>query len=575
MINFFKLNKIILQTFFLILFLNVDKARSLEKIYESDSISNYFSGIISLNDKEYKKSYVFLKNLENLENDHNNYSKIYLSSLINNQKINDAYRYSKNLRKKGLNSFQSDLIIITKNIKNKNYKLALDLLKQIKSKDAKLPLQNLLTDVMYNWTLIEQSKLSYDKAANLFDDLNPRFQNIKKIENVFLGCYFDHPNVEKNFENLIQGDSADFSRYSYFYVKYLLNVNLEKKAVKILNNALEKSPRNLILNQLKQDTSKKDLQNFKTNFNCKNISHLIAELFYISANALSTQSLFSLSNYYINLAKHLNPNFFSYDSLLAENYLISKNFTKAKEVYTGMNKIGEIYKWHSNKQISIILEKENVGNKKKSISLVRSTYNNLSKPNLYQTFDYANFLRNNELFEDSINYYSKIIIKINESHELYPKATDGRGIAYEKIGNWKKAERDFLDSLRVKPNQAYVINYLAYTWIEQGIKLDESLKMLKQADQLMKDDGYITDSLGWAFFKLRKYEEAKAYLQKAVQLMPSDPIINDHYGDSLWMNGKKIQARYYWKYVLKLKKTEENLKKNILKKINSGLKNNF
>ncbi len=216
-----------------------------------------------------------------------------------------------------------------------------------------------------------------------------------------------------------------------------------------------------------------------------------------------------------------------------------------------------------------------MGNKKKSISLVRSTYNNLSKPNLYQTFDYANFLRNNELFEDSINYYSKIIIKINESHELYPKATDGRGIAYEKIGNWKKAERDFLDSLRVKPNQAYVINYLAYTWIEQGIKLDESLKMLKQADQLMKDDGYITDSLGWAFFKLRKYEEAKAYLQKAVQLMPSDPIINDHYGDSLWMNGKKIQARYYWKYVLKLKKTEENLKKNILKKINSGLKNNF
>ena len=126
-----------------------------------------------------------------------------------------------------------------------------------------------------------------------------------------------------------------------------------------------------------------------------------------------------------------------------------------------------------------------------------------------------------------------------------------------------------------KPDQAYVINYLAYTWIEQGIKLDESLKMLKQADQLMKDDGYITDSLGWAFFKLRKYEEAKAYLQKAVQLMPSDPIINDHYGDSLWMNGKKIQARYYWKYVLKLKKTEENLKKNILKKINSGLKNNF
>ena len=68
--------------------------------------------------------------------------------------------------------------------------------------------------------------------------------------------------------------------------------------------------------------------------------------------------------------------------------------------------------------------------------------------------------------------------------------------------------------------------------------------MLEEANKLRTNDGYITDSLGWALFKLQKYEEAKKILQKAVQLMPSDPIVNDHFADALWMSGKKIQARY-------------------------------
>ena len=93
--------------------------------------------------------------------------------------------------------------------------------------------------------------------------------------------------------------------------------------------------------------------------------------------------------------------------------------------------------------------------------------------------------------------------------------------------------------------------------------------MLKQANKLRANDGYITDSLGWAF-KLKRYDEAKEYLQKAVQLMPSDPIVNDHYADTLWMTGEKIQARYYWNYVLNLEKTEDDLKKKINDKIING-----
>ena len=180
-------------------------------------------------------------------------------------------------------------------------------------------------------------------------------------------------------------------------------------------------------------------------------------------------------------------------------------------------------------------------------------------------------LKNNEKFTDSIIFYSKIIDEVEKDHPLYAEATDGRGIAYERIGEWNKAEKDLLASLEANPDQAYVINYLAYSWIEQGVKIEKSLKMLEKANKLRSNDPYIIDSLGWALFKLKKYEESKNFLQQAVRLMPGDPIVNDHYGDVLWKNGNQIQARYYWNYVLNLEKAEDELKQTIEQKLIKGL----
>ena len=143
-------------------------------------------------------------------------------------------------------------------------------------------------------------------------------------------------------------------------------------------------------------------------------------------------------------------------------------------------------------------------------------------------------------------------------------------MAYERIGEWDKAEIDLKASLDSSPDQAYVLNYLAYSWIEQGINIEKSLEMLRKANEIKQNDGYIIDSLGWALFKLKKYEEAKKYLELAVRLMPSDPVVNDHYGDSLWMTGNKIQARYFWNYVLNLDKTEIDLKEKINSKFYDG-----
>ena len=244
------------------------------------------------------------------------------------------------------------------------------------------------------------------------------------------------------------------------------------------------------------------------------------------------------------------------------------NYKNANQIYSVLENIGETYSWYSAKQKELIkIENEEI---EKALKVLEKNFKKIKNPDLYQIYDFANLLKNNEKFEKSIKYYSKVIGNISQSHELYPKAKDGRGIAFERTDNWQLAEKDFLDSLEAKPDQAYVINYLAYSWIEQGIKIKESLKMLKEANRLRSNDGYITDSLGWALYKLEKYDDAKIYLQKAVQLMPSDPIVNDHFADVLWMNGKKLQARYYWEYVLSLEETKEDLKNKINDKIING-----
>ena len=154
---------------------------------------------------------------------------------------------------------------------------------------------------------------------------------------------------------------------------------------------------------------------------------------------------------------------------------------------------------------------------------------------------------------------------------MYPEVKDGRGVAYERLGDWDKAEIDLKESLKASPNQAYVINYLAYSWIEKGKNIEKSLTMLQKANELKSNDPYIIDSLGWALYQLGKFQESKKHLQRALSLMPSDPIVNDHFGDVLWKNGNKIQARYYWKFVLDLKKAENDLKNKIKKKLIMGL----
>ena len=559
--------KFIINIIIFISFFSTIEAKNSKNFNEAEDISNYFSGIVSINENEYKKSYNFLKPLSGLEDNHYIYSRFFQYSLVTLNKFSDAISYSKRLENKKIDNFESNLISALYHLKFQRYEKAERYFKKLEAKTQKGTVHHLISNSLNNWLKFTSIK-NLEDSIKLLEETPERFTNIKNIQKTFLHCYFDSPKTDQTFNELTANSDVDYSRYFFFHANYFVTKNNYKKASKVLENSLNLFPRNLILNQLKSDLESK--KNFTNQFDCKNPSHIIAEIFYITASSLSSQGKLASSNFYLSLAKYLNPNFVSFDTLQAENFYNIEKYKTAENIYRKIQNKGSVYNWYSTKRIaSILIEQDR---KQDSVRFMNSKFNEIKEPSIYEIFDYAVFLKNNEKYKDAIKHYSIVLKNIDKEHFLYAKTTDGRGVSFERTKQWNKAEKDLLNSLSIEPESAYVINYLAYSWIEQGKNIEKALDMLKKANKIKPNNGYITDSLGWALFKLENYEESKKYLEMAVRLMPYDPVVSDHYADVLWMNNKPLQARYIWNHVLNFKETEKKLKKKVERKLLFGLK---
>lgn len=182
----------------------------------------------------------------------------------------------------------------------------------------------------------------------------------------------------------------------------------------------------------------------------------------------------------------------------------------------------------------------------------------------------GNVLRSHDLYEEAENTYSKGIATLDTAEQEHWLLFYFRGICRERLKKWDMAEADFRKALDLNPDQPLVLNYLGYSLVDQGLKLDEALDMIKKAVELRPTDGYIVDSLGWAYYRLGRYEEAVTHLERAIELRPSDPVINDHLGDAYWKVGRRNEARFQWNHARDLGPAEEELPK-ILDKIANGL----
>ena len=179
--------------------------------------------------------------------------------------------------------------------------------------------------------------------------------------------------------------------------------------------------------------------------------------------------------------------------------------------------------------------------------------------------------RSKKKFEEAISAYDRAIKRVGTLEKSHWSLLYARGIAFERAKKWPKAEKDFLHALELSPEQPFVLNYLGYSWVDQGVKLERAKKMIRRAVELRPNDGYIVDSLGWVLYRLGDYAGAAKNLERAVVLRPEDPTINDHLGDAYWRVGRKFEARFQWKRALSLD-PEKELIPQIEKKLRDGLK---
>lgn len=182
----------------------------------------------------------------------------------------------------------------------------------------------------------------------------------------------------------------------------------------------------------------------------------------------------------------------------------------------------------------------------------------------------GDMLRRESRFAEASVAYDKAIALIGKIEPHHWGLFYQRGITFERSKQWDRAEADFRKALELEPDQPDVLNYLGYSLVELGQRLNEAEGMIEKAVEQRPDDGYIVDSLGWVLYRFGEFERAVKHLERAVELRPVDAVINDHFGDALWMVGRRTEARFQWKRSLSFK-PDEDVAKRIRRKLEVGL----
>ena len=531
--------------------------------FSSRNLSKYFSGIVALENQSNSDALNFFKTSKILINRHEPYLEKLVTTLVLENQVAQAINYIRvNNEKKNSQFFEAYILIALDHLKKNKINNAIEVLSKI-PEEFKIDRFNsiIVNSLIQHAYVFKNKKINKEKA---------NFGNLSLISETFQRCYLDDKNTDAFFSKLINNTQADYSRYIFFYLTYLIEKKRIKDA-KAITEELDHVNTTLLLSQSKSWIDRDQNKEFNKVFSCNNHNDIIGEFLFLISNLFSSQNKFEKSNFYLSLSYYLNPKFVFNLSLVVENLYLNKNYEKSKNVLKNFNKNQDFYYWYRSKKEAQIITKTR--NADEALNYIVSKFDKIENPNNKFIFDIANFYKNSKNYETAIKYYSLIINKLEDDNEVKADLLYRRGGSYERLKNYKKADEDLLESLKINPNDAYVLNYLAYSWLERDFKINEAIKMLEKAYEKENNDPYIIDSIGWAYYLIDDYIKAEQFLKRAVLLMPDDPIVNDHYGDILWKLDRKIQARYFWSTVLKMEDAEENLIDQIRDKLIAGLQN--
>ncbi len=528
--------------------------------FNSKNLSKYFSGIVAFENKKNSEALDFFRSSKILMNQHNPYLERYVISLVLEDNVTQAINTIKtNGGKNNSNFFEAYVLLAIDSLKRNDIDKAKEILAQVPEYLKKDRFKFIIINSL------EQYADVFKKKEIQKGDQN--FGNLSFISETFQRCFLDDKKTDSFFSKLINNSEADYSRYIYFYLSYLI----EKKRIeeaKEITDELDYINTTLLLSQGKSWIERNEYKEFSKVFSCDNHNDILAEFLFLISNLYSSQNEFKKSNFYLSLSNFLNPKFVFNLSLVAENFYLNENYKKSRTILKNFNKNQDFYYWYRIKKEAQIISK--TSNKKEALNYITSKFNKIKNPNNKFIFDIANFNKNAKEYDQAIKYYSVIIDTLKDNNEVKADLLYRRGGSYERLKEYSKADRDLQQSLIINPNDAYVLNYLAYSWLERNYKINEAIEMLENAYEQENNDPYIIDSIGWAYYLINDFIKAEKFLKRAVELMPDDPIVNDHYGDILWKLNRKIQARYFWLAVLEMEDAEQELIEQIQNKLIDG-----
>jgi tetratricopeptide (TPR) repeat protein len=275
----------------------------------------------------------------------------------------------------------------------------------------------------------------------------------------------------------------------------------------------------------------------------------IAEALFNIAGTMTRQNSAQDALIFGQLALHLRPDFDLARMLVAG---ILESMNRNEDAIAAYREIDSQSPFHWSARLRVAGNLEALDRDDDAIALLQIlTREDATRPEPLVSL--GDLLRSNKRFAESVAAYDRAIELLFDLDKRHWTILYSRGISLERSKQWERAERDFKRALELNPDQPYVLNYLGYSWVDQGINLGPAREMIERAVKLRPNDGYIVDSLGWVLYRLKDFEGAVEHLERAVQLRPNDPTINDHLGDAYWRVGRYTEARFQWQRALALK----------------------
>lgn len=371
-----------------------------------------------------------------------------------------------------------------------------------------------------------------------------------------------HDEALKKLEDIIPETGAAPVRVVRAYVEILAREGRNEEALAFLNDQLEHGERPVLRHAVIDMEEGGNSPGLPFDEEAGGVADALLGI----AEALQQERGSARAILYTRLALYLRPDLAEAQLLIGDILASQDNGEAAIEAYESIPETSPLGYAASVRKAQVLHQQEQ---QEQAFGLLGS----LADVNPERTdalIELGNLLRRDELYERAEKAYSQAIERIAAPQQEHWSLFYSRGIAYERTKRWREAEADFLFALELQPEQPFVLNYLGYSWVDQGENLDQAEDMLNRAVKARPDDGFIVDSLGWVHYRLGDYEKAVDQLERAVELQPGDPVINDHLGDAYWQVGREREASFQWRRALTLE-PEDDLVAAIREKLKSGL----